>query len=68
MPVRHGLRDQRAQRWVGIKVGKALTQVDGLVLDGQAAHDGEDGGANVGKFGSDHGGCEGMRDGRREFS
>ena len=58
MTVGHGLGDQRAQGGIRIEVREALAQVDGLVLDGQAAHDGEDGGADVGKFGSDHGGRE----------
>ncbi|MNE95673.1 hypothetical protein D3C80_1937910 [compost metagenome] len=68
MAIGHGLGHQRTQRGVGIEVRKALAQVDGLVFDGQAAHDGEDGGADVGKFGSDHGEREGVRNGRRKFS
>ncbi|MNN74737.1 hypothetical protein D3C81_1909680 [compost metagenome] len=57
----HRAGHQRAQRRIRIEVRKALAQVDGLVFDGQAAHHGEDGGADVGKFGSDHGGREGER-------
>ncbi|MNL58380.1 hypothetical protein D3C87_1820100 [compost metagenome] len=61
MAIGHCLGHQCAQRGVRIKVRKALTQIDGLVFDGQAAHHGEDGGADVGKFGSDHGGREDER-------
>lgn len=59
--VGHRAGHERAQRGVWIEVRKALAQVDGLVFDGQAAHHGEDGGADVGKFGSDHGGREDER-------
>ncbi|MCY1377483.1 hypothetical protein D9M69_650580 [compost metagenome] len=55
MAVGHGLGDQLAQGRIRIEIGKPLAQVDRLVFDGQAAHHGKDGGANVGKFGSDHG-------------
>ncbi|MNT36997.1 hypothetical protein D3C72_1731120 [compost metagenome] len=46
--VGHRLGHERAQRGVRIEIRKALAKVDGLVFDGQAAHHGEDGGADVG--------------------
>ena len=55
MPGSHGLADQGAQFGVGIEIREALAQVDGLVLDGEPAHDSENRGADIGQLGSDHG-------------
>ena len=46
----HGVVDGIEQFGVAGKVGKALAQVDGLVLGRQCRHDGEDGGAHIGQL------------------
>ena len=48
----HGGMHTVRQLGVDRKVGEALTEVDGADLVGQAAHHREDGGADVGKLGS----------------
>ena len=44
---------QRAQRRRAIEIGKALRQINGVVIGGELRHDGEDRSADVGEFGSD---------------
>ena len=49
------LRPPRADRFRPVLVGKALAQIDGLVLGGERRHDGEDGGALAGEDGIESG-------------
>ena len=51
----HGVVHQLGQARVTRKVRKALAEVDGFFFGGQGRHDGEDGGAHVGRLGEEGG-------------